>query len=539
MSDRAGARTGPPGMVWLAAWLLAAGMAVAVAASLWDLAVHSGTYPHWDAAAHALDGVQMARAIAAGEWRHFLALVSARDKWAPLFPILEVPVFLARGYTYDVAAAQMPFYFALATLAVFTAGAAIGGWRGLVTGAVASACFASSAYVRNMATTTMLEIPGTLFLMLALAAYIRFRRHGRPGDARLAAIATTLLVFCKWNYGFLWLVPLGLNELGHSLVSPARMRARGLPVGLRALLVWTVFPLALWFANPRHAKAVLRYAEGLPQASRPLIENLIYYPRVFVTAFMAPPWLAAAVLLTAGVAVVLAFRLPAAQRILPVGFAAALAMITLHFYKYSRFLFTIAPFVWLCFGLVLAIAIERLLANRARLGRPARAAFALGSMGVGLIAGLNPAPVRALHRRSMGPPALRRVLDAIGDVHRASRGTALMGFWDKLSNPLVEWDLLLAGTGAAPAPRPMNPAWYGESDPARVLDRLAVDPQVERVMILDLPRDAPAYGPAFARDNPHHARWLAAFAADPRFRLDTQHFFPATGYTLFVYAIRR
>jgi len=526
-----------PAWVRVLAWLLVAALAVRVGAGVWDMAAHSGWFPHWDAAAHGFDGEQMARAVAAGDAGRFLALVNARGEWAPLFPILEVPMFLIFGYGYVTASAQMPFYLALATVAVFAAGMALGGRRGLVAGAIAAACFAASPYVQYHGTNSMLELPGTLALMLATAAYVRFTRTGTMRDARLTAIATTALCFIKWNYGVLWLVPLALNEIGRSIVSPARLRAGGLGPLPRSLLLWTGLPLALWFANPRHLKLLLRYAEGMPSPPIGFADHVMFYPRAFAEVYMREAWLAVIVLAVAAAAVAMTFarRLPAGERFFPVAFAAGLVLTTLHEYKLNRFFLTVTPFVWLSFGLVVAMGLERLLARREALQRVAAPAAAFAALALALAGGADTNFVRERHERWSAPPAARAVLDAIGDVHRASQGTSLLGAWTLLSNPLVEWDLALEGIGDAPAPRPRNPAWYGETSPRAALDSLAADPRVERLMVLDLPRAAPTWRHNFAFEFPRHAEWLEALAGDPRFELEARREFPETGYTLLVY----
>jgi hypothetical protein len=89
-------------------------------------------------------------------------------------------------------------------------------WCGLhshrTVGALTAALVASSPLTQVFATLVMLEIPGTLLLLLAVGSYLRSLQSERPRDFAVACIAAVLLFFCKYNYGLIWILPMIVNE---------------------------------------------------------------------------------------------------------------------------------------------------------------------------------------------------------------------------------------------------------------------------------------------------------------------------------------
>lgn len=59
----------------------------------------------------------------------------------------------------------------------------------------------------------MLEVPGTLLLLLAALAALRSMETGHRRDLLLASGASVTLFLCKYNYGLMWLVPWVLSEI--------------------------------------------------------------------------------------------------------------------------------------------------------------------------------------------------------------------------------------------------------------------------------------------------------------------------------------
>jgi hypothetical protein len=229
-------------------------------------------------AKYGVDGLRLARAVRDGELWTFLATIHEMDVWPPLFPLLELPVFLLLGSGYRVPAALVGALFAAGVAAAFWAGrSATRDWAGepagWVAGAVAAAFFATSPLFQVLGTVVMLEVPGALVLLLAVGAYARSLARasgphvGQPSAARqpspaspgagvsspdagaslrafrAACMLATLLFFTKYNYGLLWLVPLLLHEAWrhHGGLRPALGRLLAAVRALDLRRPWPVF----------------------------------------------------------------------------------------------------------------------------------------------------------------------------------------------------------------------------------------------------------------------------------------------------------
>jgi len=269
----------------------------------------------------------------------------------------------------------------------------------------------------------------------------------------------------------------------------------------------------------------------------PLSEHLVFHARSFILNYTRSPWLGAPVLVAAFAMVTRIRRLPAAERILPVAFLAGFALTTIHVYKFVRFFYTIAPFAYLSCGRCIAMIVERL-ARRPETVRRASLATAGVALGIALVFGTDMTDVRTRYLSWMPADDVREVMRAIGDVHARSRGTALLGVWNQLSFPLLEWDLMLQKRNRDAESRPKNAGWPALPTSEGVRDRLAGDAEIERLMVLDLHPDAPAWHSTFDKENPGHAAIVEGLRRDARFTLEEVRTFPATGYALYVFRTR-
>ena len=199
-----------------------------VATPVMTLAIGSSRLPQWDMAKYGVSGLRLARALRDIDLLAFLRHLNGLDVWPPVFPLLEVPAFLLTGPEYATARGLVAVLFAAAIVAAFWSGLQSHGRLRLAVGALTATLVASSPLAQVFATIVMLEVPGTLLLLLAVGFYLRSLNTGQPRDFILACVAATTLFFCKYNYGLIWILPMVANEV---------LRAHG-PSGLQPVESW-------------------------------------------------------------------------------------------------------------------------------------------------------------------------------------------------------------------------------------------------------------------------------------------------------------
>jgi hypothetical protein len=206
--------------------LLLAVAALRVATPVVALAVGSLRLPQWDMAKYGVSGLRLARALQDLDPIAFLRHLNGLDVWPPVFPLLEVPAFLLAGPGYASARALVALLFVAAIAAAFWCGLQ----SDLAVGALTAALVATSPMAQVFATVVMLEIPGTLLLLLTVGWYLRSLATGCARDFTLACVAATALFFCKYNFGLIWILPMAANELlrahGTAELKPSAMLER-------------------------------------------------------------------------------------------------------------------------------------------------------------------------------------------------------------------------------------------------------------------------------------------------------------------------
>ncbi len=173
---------------------------------LWQIAGEAGL-AQWDPAKYGVSGLRLAGALATADLPLFVRELNALSVWPPFFPLLEAPFFLAFGKEVTVAARLVLGLWALTLLLLPWALAPLAERRSPAPGWLAAAALAAASLGGTFAVLPMLEVPGLLLQVLALGFTLRALR-GEPGAWRAAYLSCTLLFFCKYNYGLLFIVPL-------------------------------------------------------------------------------------------------------------------------------------------------------------------------------------------------------------------------------------------------------------------------------------------------------------------------------------------
>lgn len=170
--------------------------------------------PAWDEAKYLVSGLRLYQAASAVDGLAFLRHLNAQSVWPPGFPLLEALAFAGWGTTIGVARQLAASLFAstliLAWWSLRKSRVPLAGlWLALALG--------FSPLTRTVAVLAMLEIAGLAGLLAAFGAYARaldaeLRGLAAPLWWRATWLLSTLLFFCKYNYGLLWLIPLLSHE---------------------------------------------------------------------------------------------------------------------------------------------------------------------------------------------------------------------------------------------------------------------------------------------------------------------------------------
>jgi hypothetical protein len=320
--------------------------------------------------------------------------------------------------------------------------------------------------------------------------------------------------------------------------SLARLRTwlGGLDEAHRALALWVGAPIALWMLVPRHAvgffTALENRSDGPPLLS---LDSLAFYPRAFVDGYAWAPWLGGAALVLAALRICTLGRARPAVHPLLVALSVGLAAVLVHPYKEPRFLFTVAPLLWLA-AADAATTGARWLAPR-RVARPAGVILAvLLAGGMSLLAPLVDVPRLRDGLTEHGVPrSVRPILDAVDSGTATPVGTVVIGTWNGLSPALLEWHGRLRSAGPEDPAVPRQPRRLVRPAEAAHLAERARESGVRRILVLDLAAGSAAWRPAWETETSWLGPARTALARDPRWSAVSSVTFPGSGYSLQVY----
>ena len=151
--------------------VLTLGVMAALSAPWLFAVAGSAALPRWDMAKYGAAGARLADWLATGDLLSFLAEVHSFGSWPPGFPLLETPIFMLWGPGFDVAQRLVVVLFLGCLGALCWAARGLDPHRGGAIAGFAGALMVTSPLHQVFATLVMLEVPGTLFLLVAWGAY--------------------------------------------------------------------------------------------------------------------------------------------------------------------------------------------------------------------------------------------------------------------------------------------------------------------------------------------------------------------------------
>ena len=128
--------------------------------------------------------------------------------WPPVYPLIESVPFALFGYSFEVSRNILLIISGFSLVMMFVTGLAVDGVIGLGMGVVSVAILANSHIFQVFSLVEMLEVPGVLFVLISMATYLRYLKTRRDVDFTRAVIASTVLFFCKFNFGLMWIIPM-------------------------------------------------------------------------------------------------------------------------------------------------------------------------------------------------------------------------------------------------------------------------------------------------------------------------------------------
>lgn len=197
-------------MTAIACWL------VVTCWDLWRWALAAQQLPRWDMAKYGAAASRLHEALQSFDGFALLSEIHQLSSWPFVMPLLEALAFAVFGNEFSTARCLMVGIFALTCwLAVHLA------WRlggshpesGLLALWTATLII-SSPMLHLYGVLNMLEMPGTLLTLMALAAYFHLLTDPTKRSSWwVLGGVSTLLFFCKYNYGLIWCLALGLAEV--------------------------------------------------------------------------------------------------------------------------------------------------------------------------------------------------------------------------------------------------------------------------------------------------------------------------------------
>jgi len=564
---------------------------------------------------HGYDGVKLAEAVKNLDFISFLVHINGMALWPPAFPIMEFPIFLIFGYDYSVARAFISILFAFCILAIFLVGSEFENSKGILVGAISVALMCLSPFCQLFGILIMLEIPGTLLLLLATLFYIKYVKTDSSKYLKLTCIFTVALFFCKYNYGLMWIIPLAINEawresllsrknikngfsrliqfgrnkpffatflimyvcfllsiiisggfIWHIVGQKISVTSLGNPVYFLIIIliirflikpkrnialvrnIWqqleqkyrlffliVVLPIFVWMLVPTHIKGFFSFVQnrssGLPFFSE---DNLLFYFRTFIEQYSTSEVIGLIVLTLSIIPLFFLNKYFPQNRIIYLVLATGLIVSVLHSYKLPRFFFTVAPFVWLVCAHSFTNILE-FVSRRLKLNTISSIIYPLltfVSLAFVSFIGIDSKRLESKFINYTVSENTRPLLDIISNTAENSKGTVILGYWNRLSPGLVKWHSRISKPDIEESSIPRQKK--SRTHPP-LLDMLIETPDIEKILFLDLPINKTKYAGQFYSEN----LWLPAIKSaiedDSRFSIDKEYIFPKSGYRLIVY----
>lgn len=327
-----------------------------------------------DEANHALDGWEVYHALVSGDLRGLIQAVTGQAFYPPLFSLIIAAYYLVFGP--GLFASRMPTVVNFAGLILGLFGITFYLVRRsfqarkeenspavilalLGAGFTTALLITSPTIIRNSA-ISMLEITGALWvlpLMYLSAQLETLDRKHRWTPVLLAGLVVMLSFVTKYTFGLFF--GLGLMAAIPSQTWPWKVSRRkwvetGVVAGIFSLFV------VIWITITRRESMFLFFTDHPSYVPFLTVENLLFYPREWLTSYSISPFIGVLAFTLAGGEVIAGWK-QLYVRVAAWSVLVALGILTISTTNEPRHILVVAPLVWILTGLRLAHIFQSLI----------------------------------------------------------------------------------------------------------------------------------------------------------------------------------
>lgn len=394
--------------------------------------------PQWDEATYLFSASKSAHHLFSGEWSEFYKFTMQHLEKPFFFSWMLGPVLQTFGHTtLSARSFVLLLYFASAFLVLLATMRIRPGPAGRLGGAAAAALFLAAPISVNMSAQVMLEMPGAFLTLVAMLLYLNAQKKNSRRARLFAGLSVGALFLVKYNYGCLLLCAAILD------LCLTRKEDRWSQKQVAEFLGPFVLVLILWFADPFSKKLNYFFSFALNRASEPtggFFSRLLFYPEAIWKNY-ATGHVAFVLLVLSVLAGLLQWRNRKLRFVLLV-FITGMAISTLHDYQAQRFIFTIAPALFICFGSLVALYYEML----AKRGKAGCAGLALALIPALIFLPAFRSVVTSAHEHRQAAlaahdPELSQALDRLADFMDPEGRNLVIGEFNELSPSLIHFQV--------------------------------------------------------------------------------------------------
>lgn len=404
----------------------------------------------WDEARNALRALFIARDIKEANLAKLWQDTNAQTIWGPGYAWLLASVYIMTGESLSSAIILSLTLFLASAFLLYRIGLRLDPEKGWLVGLVSASLTLSAPQAIHLSVAPMIEHMVVFFLLLTVLAGIDART---PFRMAVFSLLMALMFLTKYNYAILLLISKASADILEIILDYREKKKIGEKV--KRILFYSYGPFLLiaatWFSIDSINKTgeFFSFVINIPRVeSSPMSsDSLLFYPRLFLSAYSVFPWLS--ILLFPFLITGLWLSIGGAARRISILFLVSFLGITAHPYKAARFLVPILPFFWLFAALGLVGSLRWITQRMNKFASKAVEAvivlFFLVIIPFKVCSAVKPQAPYYYSGAVSGNPAVtesvKAALRLVESEVSGGRGLAVWGTFAEMSPALIAWHL--------------------------------------------------------------------------------------------------